>query len=84
MVHWDFMVVIGVEFSGQQMTVYGDEIMIVPEPYKQDFVDLIQRERDGVLRQIEQIIAHHGEGTYEEERANAYSDFLYDILRNIE
>ena len=58
--------------------------MIVPETYKRDFQDLIQREYDGTLYQIEQIIAHHGEGTYEENEAKSYADFLYDILRNIE
>ena len=58
--------------------------MIVPEFYKRDFQDLIQREYDGILYQIEQIIAHHGEGTCEENEAKSYADFLYDILRNIE
>ncbi len=58
--------------------------MIVPERYKLCFKDLIQREYDSTLEQIEQIIAHHGNGTYDEEEARAYADFLYDILRNIE
>lgn len=58
--------------------------MIVPENYKWQFQDVIQREYDGTLQQIEQIVAHHGKGTYEEEEARSYADFLYDILRNIE
>ena len=58
--------------------------MIVPERYKWCFQDLIQREYDSILEQIEQIIAHHGEGTTDEEEARSYADFLYDILRNIE
>lgn len=58
--------------------------MIVPERYKWCFQDLIQREYDGTLKQIEQIIAHHGEGTDDENEARSYADFLYDILRNIE
>ena len=58
--------------------------MIVPENYKWQFQDVIQREYDGTLQQIEQIITHHGEGTCEEEEARSYADFLYDILRNIE
>lgn len=58
--------------------------MIVPENYKCQFQDLIQREYDGTLSQIEQIIAHHGKGTEEEEEAKSYADFLYDVLRNIE
>lgn len=43
--------------------------MIVPETYKWCFKDLIQREYDGTLQQIEQIVAHHGKGTEEEEEA---------------
>ena len=58
--------------------------MIVPENYKWCFQDLIQREYDGVLEQIEQIIAHHGKDTEDEIEAKTYADFLYDILRNIE
>ena len=58
--------------------------LIVPEKYKSCFQDLIQREYDGALNQIEQIIAHHGKGTEDENEARSYADFLYDILRNIE
>ena len=53
------------------------------EVYKQQFADLIQSERDATLHQIEQIIAHHGEGTDDEYDARSYADFLYDILRNL-
>lgn len=58
--------------------------MIVPENHKWQFQNLIQREYDETLKQIEQIIAHHGNGTYEEENAIEYTNFLVDILENIE
>lgn len=58
--------------------------MIVPERYKWCFQDLIQREYDGILKQIEQIIVYHGKGTDDENEARSYANFLYDILRNIE
>ena len=57
--------------------------MNVPENYRWQFQDLIQREYNGTLYQIEQIIAHHGKGTCEEDEARNYSNFLYDILINI-
>lgn len=55
--------------------------MNVPEFYKWQFQDLIQREYNETLKQIEQIIAHHGKGTYEEEQAKNYIDFLKNILK---
>lgn len=58
--------------------------MIVPKRYKWCFQDLIQREYDGTVKQIEQIIAHHGKDTEDENEARNYADFLYGILRNIE
>ena len=58
--------------------------MKVPEIYKWQFQDLIQREYNETLEQIEQIVAHHGKGTYEQEEAVNYVNFLGDILRNIE
>ena len=58
--------------------------MIVPENYKWQFQSLIQTEYNTTLKQIEQIIAHHGQGTYEQEEAIRYVNFLGDILRNIE
>lgn len=66
------------------MRFIGKVKMNVLENYKWQFQDLIQREYDGILNQIEQIIAHHGEGTDDENKARSYADFLYDILRNIE
>ena len=58
--------------------------MNVPENYKWQFQDLIQREYNETLKQIEQIIAHHGKGTYEQEEAVKYANFLGDILRSVD
>lgn len=58
--------------------------MIVPENFKWQFQDLLQREYDSTLKQIEQIIAYHGKGTYEENEAKSYADFLDNILRSID
>ena len=57
--------------------------MNIPENYKWQFQDLIQREYNETLKQIEQIIAHHGKGTYDQEEAVKYVNFLGDILRSI-
>ena len=58
--------------------------MKVPEFYQWQFQNLIQREYDEVLKQVEQIIAHHGHGTSEQEEAIEYANFLSDILRSVE
>ena len=58
--------------------------MNVPELHKWQFQSLIQREYNETLKQIKEIIAHHGQGTYEQEEAIKYANFLGDILRDIE
>lgn len=55
----------------------------MPEIYKLQFQWLIQNEIKETENQIEQIVAHHGKGTYEEDEARKYVVFLQNILSNI-
>jgi len=55
--------------------------MIIPEMYELDFKWLIENAIKETEKQIEQIIAHHDKGTYEEEQARKYVFFLKNILK---
>ena len=55
----------------------------MPESYELQFQWLIQREIEGTEKQIEQIVAHHKEGTYEENEARKYISFLQNLLNTI-
>ena len=54
--------------------------MKVPELYELEFRWMIENAIKETEKQIEQIIAYHSKGTYEEKQAREYINFLENIL----
>lgn len=55
--------------------------MNIPKTYELEFKWMIENAIRETEKQIEQIIAHHEKGTYEEEQAKKYADFLKNLLK---
>lgn len=57
--------------------------MEIPELYELEFKWMIENAVKETEKQIKQIIAHHGKGTFEEKQAKSYITFLLNILKEI-
>lgn len=55
--------------------------MKIPELHELEFKWMIENAIKETENQIEQIIAHNGKGTFEEEQARNYVSFLENILK---